>query len=361
MAGPSSAGAYSAPRGCHRVEPIPYAASAGARLATSPAVLAARIHDFGSDPVVQDVPQPAPAAGESLVALEAAAVGHIDLTVATGTFAYRPPLPYVPGTDGAGRVLASERFAAGTPVRVRGAGVGRTRDGTWAERAAVPDEALDELPAGVDPALAATFFSPCLTADLAVREIGGLQPGEQVAIVGGAGAVGAVAVQLALRGGAAEVVAVVREERAAAVPAGARAATSITGEAPLDLVVDTAGGPGLQERIAAVRPEGRLVLVGYAAGTESTLDLPAFLAADVRLLPVNLIRWEARLRPRAAELLAELAAGALELPVVSFALADVGKALAALRSRSVQGRIVLLPRRAAGAAPSREEQAWVSR
>lgn len=79
-------------------------------------MLAARIHGWGAPPVVEEVPDPVPADGESLLRVTAAAVAHIDLTVASGTLAFRPELPYVPGTEGA----ASRRFPPDTPAHIRG-------------------------------------------------------------------------------------------------------------------------------------------------------------------------------------------------------------------------------------------------
>ena len=296
-------------------------------------VRAARVHAWNTPPVIDELPHDEPGAGETLVALQAASVAHIDLTVASGTFAHRPELPYVPGADGAGVVERSESLEPGTPVRIRGGGVGLERAGTWRELGAFPDEALEPLPDGVDPAVAATFFVPCATALAAVEVLGEVRAGEAVAVVGAAGAVGTVAVQLALRAGAARVLGVEPSpERQAAIPADAERAGELTEIGAFDLLVDMAGGAGLAERLRAVRPEGRLVLVGYAAGTRAELDLPAFLAADVRLVPVNLIRWERRLREPTRALLELVRRGELFFPLARFPFDEVAGAVEALRA-----------------------------
>jgi len=304
---------------------------------------AARMHAWDADPVVDDVSEPVAVDGESLVEIAAAAVAHIDLTVASGTFAMRPPLPYVPGTEGAGRIVRSGRFAPGTPVRVRGAGLGLRRDGTWTELAAVPDEALAVVPDDVDMTLAAAFFSPCVTAHAALHQVGSLQAGERVAVTGAAGAVGAMAVQMAVAAGAAEVIGIEpTEERAALVPGCARGVAGADGVEDVDLLVDMAGGAGLAGLVTgAVRPGGRAVLVGYAAGTQATFDLPALLAADVRLLPMNLIRWTPRLGEIGGELLRRVAAGELTLPLTVLALEDAAEALARVREGTARGRVAL--------------------
>ncbi len=308
-------------------------------------MLAARIHDWGGEPVLEEVPDPVPAPGEALVEVTAAAIGHIDLTVAAGRFAYRPSLPHVPGVEGAARVLRSPSLPSGAQVRVRGGGVGLERDGTWAERAAVATEALHPVPEGVDESLAGTFFSPAATAHVAVHEIGGLEPGERVAVTGASGAVGSLAVQLARRAGAGSVVALVsRPEKAALVPSGAEVLVGDLPDEPADLLIDTCGGPRLATLLTrAVRPGGRAVLVGYTAGTQLSLDLPALLAADVALLPVSLIRRGPRLAGMAAELLDLLARGELSLRVTTFPLSRVVEAVELVRSGAAVGRVALTP------------------
>jgi NADPH2:quinone reductase len=314
-------------------------------------VRAARLHAFGSDPTVEQVPEPVQGEDESLIELRAAAVGHIDLTVAGGEFAHRPALPHTPGVEGAGVVVRSARLSPGTPVRVRGAGVGLVRSGTWAELVAAPDAALHVLPDGVDAPLAATFFAPCATAHVAVHEIGRCKPGERVAVTGATGAVGCVAVQLALRAGASVVAVVGRPEKREAVSTGAEvvlateddAVKAAHGPDGIDLLVDTVGGEPLKALLGAVRPGGRAALVGYTAGTRLVLDLPAFLAADVVMLPVNLMRWHDRLGAVGRGLLEELRNGGLSLPVTPYELDDVARAVVALRSGRAIGRIALVP------------------
>jgi NADPH:quinone reductase-like Zn-dependent oxidoreductase len=210
--------------------------------------------------------------------------------------------------------VRSPTLEPGTPVRIRGAGVGLERDGTWRELGVFPRNALEPLPADVDPAVAATFFVPCATAYAALHAVGRLVPGETVA-------------------GAARVVGVEPSpERARLLAAGVEPAQRLPEGETFDLIVDMAGGKELASRLRSARPEGRLVLVGYAAGTSAELDLPAFLAADVRLLPVNLIGWERRLREPARELLARVHAGELTYPLHRFSFGDLPAALRALQS-----------------------------
>jgi len=200
----------------------------------------------------------------------------------------------------------------------------------------------------VAPEVAGTFFSSATSAHAALLDVGELQEGERVAVRGAAGAVGSLAVQLALRAGASEVIGIVsRPDRR--IPDGARmvvAGPDFAGEAfgeGVDLLVDTVGGPGLEDLIQAVAPGGRIVLVGYTAGTRTELDLSRLMQRDVRLLPLNMIRREHAARAAVAGLLEQLARGELALEVTTFPLSEVGRALAALEAGDVSGRIALVP------------------
>jgi NADPH:quinone reductase len=309
-------------------------------------VLAARIHAFGSPPALEDLPEPRLGAGDSLVEILAANVEHLDLDVASGAFPLLPAPPFVPGVSGTGRILESAAFERGALVHIDGADVGLGRDGVWAQRAAIPAEALALLPAVVDPVRFAAFCGSYVAAHLAIADVGRLASGERVLVTGAGGNVGALAVQLALARGAGAVVgAVGADRRRRRVPAGARAVVGV-GEARAalaghaDLLVDTVGGEGLQGFVDLVRPGGRACLVGYTAGTIVPLDLPRLLVSDVRLLPVNSIGWRQR---SAADPVAALREGALRAPFETHALRDVAVAIERLRARVADGRVVLVP------------------
>lgn len=314
---------------------------------------AARVHRWGSVPVIEEVPDPVAKPGESIVRIAAAPVGHFDLSVARGEHRPGPPLPYVPGTDGAGQVLASQVYEPGTSVRIRGGGLGLRRDGTWAEQAVVPDDALEPVPAGVDAATAAGFAVPASAAWTALHHVGRLQPGERVAVTGAAGAVGSLTVQLAGRAGAAKVFGIVsRSDKSRAVPPGA---VVIVGRGPgvterlrdesggIDLLVDTVGGPQLPELLPAMSPGGRVVLVGYTAGRSVTLDLPTLMDLDVSLLPLNLFRLPARTQTAAATVLGLIQDGDLDLPMTRFGLDELASAVESLARGETVGRVVVLP------------------
>ncbi len=304
---------------------------------------AVRVHTFGAAPSVDLVDAPEGGPGLTIVRMTAASIAHLDRSVASGTFLSSPPLPYLPGAEGSGHVLASSVHPVGALVWLRGGGLGVARDGTCAEVVAVPDDSVHVAPPGADPLLAACFFSPATTASVAVHELGGLRPGERLAVTGAAGAVGSLVVQLGTEAGAAEVVGTVsRPERSATVPAGARVVVGdLTPDGSVDLLVDTIGGAGLAARLAAVRPGGRCVLVGYTAGSTVEIDLPTLMQRDVQLLPVNMIRRAPQAFGMADGLLMRLSNGELVLPMTRYPLDDVESAWHSLADGSARGRVVL--------------------
>ena len=291
---------------------------------------AVRIHGFDAIPVLEEIADPVARPGRTLVRMEAATVGHIDRTVWRGSFLRHPPLPYTPGVEAAGVVMASERYAVGQRVWLRGSGLGTLFDGTWCEQIDAPDEALGLLLDAVPMALGAAFFSPTTSAWVALHEVAKLQAGEQVLVTGASGAVGSLVMQLARDAGC--TVTAVNPD--AAPPPAASA----------DLLIDTVGGDVLAKVLPSVRPGGRAVLVGYTAGPTLQLDIAHFLQRDVALLPLNMFRREAAGRAAAPELLARLADGRLHLEVQPFAFADAARALEWIAQRGHRGRAVLVPR-----------------
>ncbi|MBM2615726.1 zinc-binding dehydrogenase [Actinoplanes sp. LDG1-06] len=303
---------------------------------------ALRFHDWGKDPVIEEIEEPVRGEGHVLVQVEAAALAHLDLTVATGTFGLKPELPYTGGVEGSGVVIEADDLEPGTQVMLRGAGLGLLRGGTWQERVSVPRKAVTVLDPRLPAEVAATFFVPTTTAAVVLQDVAKLQPGEKVAVVGAAGAVGASVAQQALLAGASVTGLVGREDQLDLVPSGVSGAVldGFAGE-EFDLLVDTLGGEGLIGRTGWVRTGGRAVVVGYVAGTQVTIDLPSWLLADVALLPVNMIRHERRARELAPALIQRLAAGDLSVSVESVPLDDAVDAMARMRSGHVRGRAVL--------------------
>lgn len=247
---------------------------------------AAVVEAVGSPPRPADVDEPLRDAGSALVAVEAAPLNPVEIRVAAGRHPRRAEPPYVPGVEGAGTVLESARLAPGKRVRFESPALpGFGEQGTLAERAAVPEESLVELPDDVGDDLAAALGVVGITALLAL-ERAVPAGGERVLVLGASGAVGQMAVQLAKLMGAGRVVAAGRSaERLERVrELGADAVVELGDGDPtdafeqaaggqLDIVIDPLWGEPAMMALRALAPEGRLVNVGQSAGTDVRLPL----------------------------------------------------------------------------------------
>ena len=249
---------------------------------------AAVVEAIGSHPVVADVDDPVREPGSALVAVAAAPLNPVEIRVASGRHPRQAEPPYVPGLEGAGTVIESERLPAGTRVRFESPALpGFGARGTLAERAAVPEESLAELPDDAEDDLAAAVGVVGITALLALERAAPLD-GARVLVLGATGAVGQMAVQLAKAMGAARVVGAgrsaerldrVRELGADEVVELAKSdlagGLERAADGQLDVVIDVLWGEPAMAALALLAPEGRLVNVGQPAGTDVRVPLEA--------------------------------------------------------------------------------------
>jgi NADPH:quinone reductase len=247
---------------------------------------AAVVDELGSPPRATEREEPSRGAREALVEVAAAPLNPIEIRVASGSFARQPEPPYVPGLEGAGRVVESDRVAPGRRVRFEGAALpGFGNHGTLAELAAVEEDSLVELPDSIDDAQAAALGVVGITAALALDRAR-IEGGERVLVLGATGAVGQAAVQLARARGAGRVVAAGRNREALTrvLELGADATVALDGEGfadefreaaggPLDVVVDPLWGQPAMAALSVLADYGRHVNVGQAAGTDVRVPL----------------------------------------------------------------------------------------
>jgi NADPH:quinone reductase len=247
---------------------------------------AAVVEAVGSPPAAADWAEPARRDGNAVVAVEAAPFNPVEIGVAAGRHARRPEPPYVPGLEGAGTVVGSERLAPGTRVRFESPALpGFGAQGTLAERVAVPEESLVELPAEAGADLAAAVGVVGVTALLALERAAPTGR-ERVLVLGATGAVGRMAVQLAKLMGAERVVGAGRsaERLERARELGADDVVELgdgdlaerferAAGGPLDIVIDALWGEPAMAALCAIATEGRLVNVGHSAGLDVRLPI----------------------------------------------------------------------------------------
>jgi NADPH:quinone reductase-like Zn-dependent oxidoreductase len=250
---------------------------------------AAVIEQHGAPPTHRQYPTPRRVAGQALLRVLAAPISPLDLLCASGASYFGPPaLPYVPGTQGVGRVEASERFAPGQRVWFACDAGMKPGDGSMAAYCVADETALVALPDGVADDLAAALGNSAIAAWLGLTWRGQMQPGEQVMVLGASGAVGQVAVQAAHLLGASRVIAATRDPDALAqaLDHGADVTVDLKSddvevltqrmvaacEGPLQLVIDPICGLPSQAAMRALASAGRLVQIGGAASPTTAME-----------------------------------------------------------------------------------------
>ena len=304
-------------------------------------IRAAVVERRGELPVAREIERPAAADGRTLIEVAYSPLNPIEIRLAAGQVGGPPEVPYVPGVEGVGRVLDGPD--TGSLARFECALPGHGSDGALAELAHADPRSIHVLPEGADPALAAGLGVVGVTAALAL-DAGAPVEGARVAVLGGSGPVGKLAIQLARRRGAARVVAAARDhaelDRArelgadAVVELGDRDdRASLAAElrdaagGPLDLVVDPLWGIPGAAAVSALADGGRSVNVGHSAGAEEPPPLNELRIRGAALIGVS-SGWTPVARKRAvyAGLLEAAVAGELEVDRELVPLAAIARA-----------------------------------
>lgn len=156
------------------------------------------VRQFGGPEVLklEEVPTPKPAAGQVLVRIHAAGVNPYDTYMRAGTYAVKPPLPYTPGSDGAGLIEAVgdgvKKLKGGDRVYTA-----KTVTGAYAEYALALEEQVHPLPAKITFSQGAGVWVPYGTAYHALLHSAKARSSETVLVHGASGGVGSAAVQMA--------------------------------------------------------------------------------------------------------------------------------------------------------------------
>jgi len=265
-----------------------------------------------------DVPEPECDDGHLLVDVAAIGVNFPDLLMTRGLYQHRPELPVVPGCEVAGTV---SRAPDGSGFRVGDRVAAFVWDGGFAERARVPLGSAAKVPDDLGLEAAAAMMVNYQTVHFALDRRGRLEPGERVLALGAAGGIGTAAVQVA-RGLGAHVTAGVANQEQVAVAAAAGAdevvvlepgfASSVREAAggPIDVVVDPLGDWVFDEALRTLGPEGRLLVIGFAAGGIPSVKVNRLLLRNAAVVGVAwgaFLDLDPGLIARQGEVLAQLA------------------------------------------------------
>ena len=319
---------------------------------------AVRVHQPGGPEVLQweDVPDPAPAAGEVLVRVEAAGVNFIDVYQRSGL--YSLPRPFVVGQEAGGTVIAAgpevTEFKPGDAVAYTGV------QGAYAELAVVPAAKLVSLPAGVTTRQGAAAMLQGLTAQYLTTSTYPLRRGDTCLIHAAAGGLGLLLCQLARRLGARAIGTVSTEEKAKlALEAGASdvilytrqewvtEVKRLTAGKGVQVVYDSVGQTTFEKSLDCLVPRGMMVSLGQSSGPVPPFDvLTLNRKGSLFLTRPSLhhhLASRAELLERAGQVLELIRNGELKLRIgAEYPLQQAALAHRQLEARQTTGKVVLL-------------------
>ena len=306
----------------------------------------------------RELPTPEPKAGEVRVAIEAASLNFPDLLIVQGKYQFKPPLPFVPGSEFAGRIDAVgagvEHLKVGDPV----AAIAGT--GGFGSHAIVDAGRVLPLPPGFDIADGAAFAFTYGTSHHALIDRGQLKAGETVLVLGAAGGVGTAALQIAKAAGARVIAGASTPEKCAlCAELGADATVdygrenlrdalkSLTGGRGPDIVYDPVGGDLAEPAFRSIAWRGRYLVVGFAGGGIPALPWNLALLKGASVVGVfwgDFVRREPAASAAGLAQLAQWYAQGKVKPVIDqrLPMSELRAAYARMGSRQVRGKLLLV-------------------
>jgi NADPH2:quinone reductase len=308
-----------------------------------------------------ELPDPRPSDRQVVVRVSAAAVNFPDVLMCRGQYQVRPDLPFTPGIEVCGQVVALgpgvEEFAIGDRVL----GGPALPSGGFAESARMDVTATFPAPYSLDDAEASALHVGYQTGWFGLSRRAALRPGETLLVHAAAGGVGSAAVQLGRAMGA-RVIAVVSSPAKAEVARHLGADVVVdrstqdfvevvkdeTSGRGADVVYDPVGGETYHRSTKCIAFEGRIVLIGFAGGEIQSAPLNHALIKNYSILGLHwglYNRWEPSAVAECHRSLSNLADKQLIRPLVSerLALADLADGVQRLADGTTVGRVVLEP------------------
>ncbi|MGF7215306.1 NADPH2:quinone reductase [Spirosoma lacussanchae] len=304
-----------------------------------------------------DLPTPTPGPGEALIRLTAIGINYIDTYHRTGL--YPVPLPYVPGSEGAGVIEAVGEGVTDLSVGQRVAySMG---PGSYAEYVVVPADRLVPVPDEITDQQAAAVLLQGMTAHYLAFTTYPIRPGDTVLVHAGAGGVGLLLTQIARMRGARVITTVSTEEKAELSRQNGAdevilytqtdftaEVRRLTGGQGVHVVYDSVGKSTFEGSLDSLRPLGTMVSFGNASGAVPPFA-PAILNTKGSLMftrPAlgHYILTRAALLERATAVLNWVRSGQLNVRIQPpYALADAAQAHRDLEGRGTTGKLLLLP------------------
>ncbi|WP_216917221.1 NADPH:quinone oxidoreductase family protein [Nocardia noduli] len=320
-----------------------------------------RLGEPGDVLELADLPDPQPEPGRLVVRVLAAAANFPDVLMCRGHYQIRPELPFTPGVELCGEIVAVGSGVTGFAVGDRVIGTASLPHGGFAEMAVMDAADAQPAPPTLDDAAAAAFHIAYQTGWFGLHRRAALRRDETLLVHAAAGGVGSAAVQLGKAAGA-RVIAVVGGPDKVEVARGLGADIVVdrsqedfvdvvreaTGGRGADVIYDPVGGDSYDRSTKCVAFEGRILVVGFAAGR---IPAPALNHALVKNYSIVGLHWGLYKQKDPAsvwdchlELTALAESGALA-PLIGakLALADVPDGLTRLAEGRTVGRVVFQP------------------
>ena len=308
---------------------------------------------------VVELPDPAPGKGQVVVRVEAAGLNFPDLLMTRGLYQLKPPLPFAPGGEVAGTVVAAgegAKFSTGDRV------MAVTGYGGFTSHLLVGAERCVAIPEGMPTEVAGAFAFTYATGYHGLVDRGQLAAGEKLLVLGAAGGVGTAAIEIGVALGA-EVLAAASTDEKLALCKELGASQGINyasedlkkrakalGKGSVDVVYDPVGGELAEAALRALGPGGRHLVIGFASGTIPRVPWNLALLKQCSIVGVAWGAWALGNPGKNADnmrALFELYGQGKLAPRITarYGLGEVPAALAAMDRREITGKVIIEPQR----------------
>jgi NADPH:quinone reductase len=310
---------------------------------------------------LEEIEPGAPPDGMVRIAVRAAAINFPDALMVAGTYQFKPALPFVPGVEVSGEVVAappSSGFGPGDRVMALLDSGGLTRGG-YAEIADAAPASVSRMPADMPFEEAAGFRLTYQTAWFGLHRRANLQPSETLLVHAGAGGVGSAAIQLGKVAGATVIATAGSDEKVEVcrrlgadhainykTQDFAEEVKSLTGGRGANVVFDPVGGDVYDRSTKCIAFEGRIVIVGFTSGRIAQAATNHVLVKNYSVLGLHWGLYNTRapeLIPPAARALEALYEAHKIKPLISsrLPLSEAPRALASVAGGTSTGKVIL--------------------
>ena len=298
-----------------------------------------------------------PGQGQVLIDVRGAGVNFPDILTVEGKYQFKPPLPFIPGTEVSGVITKVGKGVTGRSVGDEV--VGTTQTGAFADQIVTSEHSTFLKGDTMSFEQAAGFAITYGTSYYALKQQANLQEGETVLVLGAAGGVGVSCIQIAKAMGARVIAAASTDDKLDyACQAGAdlrinyskenlkEKVKELTGGKGADVIYDPVGGDYSEQAFRAVAWDGRFLVIGFAAGPIPRMPLNLALLKGASLVGVFWGSWMARdpfaSKQNFEELVEMVDIGSFS-PLVSevYSMYDFQKAFACISERRAKGKVVL--------------------